>query len=683
MVGAVATVTVRGSQVRGSQVQQWSGVVDDVALVHVWPHHLLYAVTVAPRIPSALCRSRHSRVWTDASAPDVVRELLKLCGFESEDFEFRLCGDYPRHAHICQYRESDWQFLSRLLEREGIYFFWEHSGSDRLVMVDATSAHGRHDGSIRYDGDQTVTVGLSHITVSHTRTAASVAVDGYDPDNPALSVSAEAPISGTDLVKVHLHGGEHVPAEAARIAQLRAELLAWPAVVMSAFGGGAWPLRAGTVWQLSEHPKEGGWQAIEVARYLLAHDAAAVARAAVGLSGEDAGLGTHVRAIPAATQYRPPLDTPTPIASGVVRAVIDGPGDGPHAQLDDAGRYLVRFGFDERATEAGKASSRVRRLQPHGGQDEGMHFPLRKGTEVGISFTAGDPDRPVIVGVVANAHRPSMVQAGDPGVNRLQTVSGNRLDMRDDEQAVGVTLSTPNADSFLHMGGDGDAQLITHTDGNALHQADGWQRTEVKGDVEQTYGASHNADVSDGRVLTVGGYYDMDVGGGGWHTHVAGDVTHTHAADHTLTVGGGYTLSVADRWETSAGSVHHQVSGAVKTEVGGNVKTTIGGSFTQTVGQRSVWTIGDTKSGTLGSKMKLVVGGDTRLRLGRDASITIGVKMAINAAMACTVTAGVVGNFTGGAVLSINAGVRLSNNGGPKLERSSISVSSAILTIIG
>ena len=122
----------------------------------------------------------------------------------------------------------------------------------------------------------------------------------------------------------------------------------------------------------------------------------------------------------------------------------------------------MRFAFDESALGDGKASTRVRMMQPHGGGVEGWHFPLRKGTEVLFTFLGGDPDRPVIAGVVPNALTPSPVTAGNHTKNVIQTGGRNRLELEDKAGQERITLSTPHSNTYLRMGAPNDRAQLDH-----------------------------------------------------------------------------------------------------------------------------------------------------------------------------------------------------------------------------
>ena len=184
----------------------------------------------------------------------------------------------------------------------------------------------------------------------------------------------------------------------------------------------------------------------------------------------DDGRGVEVVAIAASVQFRPPRRTPVPRIYGMEGAVVDGQADTDYAQLDEHGRYLVKLRFDESPAKDGKASARVRMMQPHGGNPESFHFPLRKGTEVLLAFEGGDPDRPVIAGVVPNLLNPSPVTSKNATKNVLMTGGGNRLIIEDAEGKEYIHLATPHKRTFMHMGSTFNPQYnqITNTDGTNL-----------------------------------------------------------------------------------------------------------------------------------------------------------------------------------------------------------------------
>ncbi|MEZ4311749.1 MAG: type VI secretion system tip protein VgrG, partial [Polyangiaceae bacterium] len=144
-------------------------------------------------------------------------------------------------------------------------------------------------------------------------------------------------------------------------------------------------------------------------------------------SGETGSYHNTFRAIPADVTFRPARVTPKPRIIGFVTGIIQAGSEGETggiARLDTEGRYTVQFHFDTTQHGEEKASHAVRMAQPFAGPNYGMHFPLRRGTEVLLAFADGDPDRPVIVGAVYNASSPSPVVAANAHKHQLKHSSG-------------------------------------------------------------------------------------------------------------------------------------------------------------------------------------------------------------------------------------------------------------------
>ena len=117
--------------------------------------------------------------------------------------------------------------------------------------------------------------------------------------------------------------------------------------------------------------------------------------------------------------------------AGLSNAVVDASGSGQRAELDATGRYKIRQQFDQRGEGDGQASRYMRKAEPYGGANTGMHFPLLKGTEVVLACVNGDPDRPIIVGVLSNDQHRSVTTYKSPTVNRIRTTSGVVVEIND------------------------------------------------------------------------------------------------------------------------------------------------------------------------------------------------------------------------------------------------------------
>ncbi|OQY58534.1 MAG: hypothetical protein B6245_11305, partial [Desulfobacteraceae bacterium 4572_88] len=184
-------------------------------------------------------------------------------------------------------------------------------------------------------------------------------------------------------------------------------------------------------------------------------------------------------AIPASVQFRPERVTPKSRFHGMINAVVDGrPGSDPYADLDDIGRYKTILPFDrETRDQPGNASWWFRKAEPHAGKDEGMHFPLRKDTEVLLSFIDGDPDRPVISSAIANPRTPNVVDIENRSKNVFRTHSGNLFEMEDMTGSRRIKFFCPCGNTYMHLG-------AANAKGSGIvEESEGIHRSDIEGGV--------------------------------------------------------------------------------------------------------------------------------------------------------------------------------------------------------
>ena len=219
-------------------------------------------------------------------------------------------------------------------------------------------------------------------------------------------------------------------------------------------------IRPGYTFDLKEHYRDDYNQTYLTVS--LEHQGSQAAWLTSGLGGvlegyeEQPFYSNRFTAIEADKQYRPPRRTPKAHCYGTVNAVIDAAGSGQYAELDDMGRYKVILPFDRSGRKDGKASAFLRMMQPYTGSDNGMHFPLHKGTEVLLVFIDGDPDRPVIAGAVPNPDHPSPVVSGQSTMNAITSSGGNKIHMEDQAGSQRILMQSPTAGSFVRIGARND-----------------------------------------------------------------------------------------------------------------------------------------------------------------------------------------------------------------------------------
>ncbi len=426
----------------------------------------VYRAVVVPRV-KILDFNRQNRIFgsqTPITLPEIIQQELdgKLAKQSSHgsgrgeiiQSDLRLIGSYPAHNYIVQYSESDLAFMSRLCEHAGVFFFFEQTDSgEKMIFGDnnlAFTAADLPDGGVVY---RQVGQGSS----SNLRRAMSFrneakALPGkmflreYNEMMPSVELLSNADIS-RDGFGIVVEYGQHfaTPDEGNRLAKIRAEEIA---VRGSVFWGqsNAPQLRPGYIFSISDHP-----DANMDGRYVVTtvtHEAANPIALGQDFGVDSKAYINRFEAIPLSVPFRPQRVTPKPVAAGIYNATVDGSGSGERAELDEHGRYKLRVFYDDGTSPDGKASEYVRKAEPYAGkQDSGMHFPLLKDTEVVLAFVNGDPDRPIIVGAVANPLTPNVVNRFNQTRNRIASTSGVLFEIEDGPAAAagGAANSAANA----------------------------------------------------------------------------------------------------------------------------------------------------------------------------------------------------------------------------------------------
>jgi type VI secretion system secreted protein VgrG len=386
-----------------------------------------YRLHIAPRA-FRLGLVKMSEITMNTALPDLIKTKLGLV--DITEVELNLHGSYAPREFTVQYEESDLDFISRLTEHLGIsYFFHSNGGQDTIVFADNADGFETLPEPVRYSvyGQSRDVYELE----AQARLIPSMyVVRDYNYRQPLLDLTSDHSVPRAYAGGVIEFGGHYkTPTEGKALAQVRGEERQSTQLVYQ--GKSNVPaLAAGHRFTLEDHPTLGAIELLVVEVDHLLNPPATIEEGVGDLS--QLYVNTF-RAVLASQAYRPPRVTKKPQISGLVTGVIDaGVGGSPsYAQIDDQGRYMVRFFFDTAA--AGGVSSRpVRMIQNHAGANYGTHFPLKPGIEVLVGFVNGDPDRPVIVGAVPNPLTPSPVDGANRTTHRIKTKEGILFDLVDD-----------------------------------------------------------------------------------------------------------------------------------------------------------------------------------------------------------------------------------------------------------
>jgi type VI secretion system secreted protein VgrG len=544
----------------GRPPMAWHGVFASVRLVH---HSAERALCVGVLVPK-LWRLRHSyrsHAHTKVRLDAFLRATLEHAGLVDKEFCFQFdTAKYGEEALVCQYRETHLDFIHRWLEREGAYYFFEHAAEEdgvaAMFVVDDKAQHGPLPGSLEVrhvpaTGDDTSAGEALHDIVCERRLVPKkVVLAEYNYANPAAPLLSTTTVYAKGAGELREYGNRTFEeSDLAHVGAVKAQAIACRRVVLRGRGTVS-HLRAGYTFELETAPGEGlskTWLAIEVRHVGRVRATTAESLQLIGLAGSRA-YEVEVTAIPADEQFRAAQITEWPRVRGFENGVVDGPADSKYAQIDDQGRYLVRFEFDASDLPDGHGSTYLRMAQPHGGTSEGHHFPLRKGTEVMLGFQGGDPDRAYIAGAIPNALRPSVVDVTNHTFNVVRTGGGNEwvLDCLDGSQSM--HFFTPYDKTRMCLGKPWMGEFYGFRGSGPEYVA-----CTYYVDTEGTAGFSFK-----------GGLW-IDVGKT-MKTHVEGDTTIEEDANVNLTVEGDATEHIfTRRWETTTGATtlkhtgHHAI----------------------------------------------------------------------------------------------------------------------------
>ena len=357
------------------------------------------------------CRLFHAGAAVDllkkVKVPEIVQEIWKDAGFNH--YKSQLQTEYPERELTVQYRETTFNFFSRLMEHEGIYYYFEHEdGKHSAVLCDSPSNHEVREGAetLLWDPTEEGVTGAEHVSewvIEREMHATKTALADYDftkPNTPLSEVGA-FPREIDPVYEVFDAPGDFlVKEQGERLANTRAQELG--SQYMTIHGAGnIRNLGPGQKFSLSGpvRPDQKGEFLCLAASYRAAND---IGDSGKPVAGSEAFSCTFtVRA--AADQFRPARTTPVPVISGPQTAVVVGAdGDEIHTDQEGYGRVKVKFHWDRYSKADQNASPWIRVAQVWAGKKWGSMFTPRVGHEVVVDFLDGDPDRPLVAGRVYN-----------------------------------------------------------------------------------------------------------------------------------------------------------------------------------------------------------------------------------------------------------------------------------------
>ncbi len=585
-----------------------------------------YRVSISPRL-SLLSIVTRSRTFLDRTVPEVVKEVLDAGKVRQS---WKVEGSYPKREVTAQHREADLAFASRLLEREGIWFRFEHgSDGETLVVGDGPKGYSESKVAVPYlpEGALSEEEQLWELSRRSGTVPGKVVLRDYDFERPRLDLTAEA-AEGDGEEVYECPGGYTDPAEGKRLARVRLEELRFGAETWRGRGR-TLTLAVGQVFEVKDHP-EASWNG-----KLLAVRVRHEGRREEGPGGVETRYTSSFLGIAAKRPYRPRRRTAAPQIYGFQRATVVGP-EGEEIHTDRHGRVTVALHWNSGSSEPAK-SGWVRVLQAMAGPGFGALYLPRIGQEVLLSYQGGDPERPMVVGAVYHGANPPAVELP-----------------KEKTQSTFRTATSPYDGGYNELrleDAAGSEEILLRS------QKD--EAIEVLADKAQRVGGSETLAVGKDRSREIGGNQQLKVAlddgstvGGNQTLAVMGDRTTRVDGDHVETVGLAQTVNVmraqnllvAKATNVAVGlGAALNVGGAYLVNVGIDHNTLAGGARLEEIGgfrgeyvglHREERVLGDKSSTVKGEVTEQVDGSATRMTEGDEEQVAEFMKLKVEEAAA-------------------------------------------------
>ena len=390
----------------------------------------VYHATIVPWL-AHLSNVSDCQIFQNETILEIVSKVIKKAGFT--DIQVDLTETYSPLEFCVQYRETNLDFVSRLLEKAGICYYFKHKKSRHvLVLTDQISKHAPSSGyeTVPYREADTTGSRIESIqdwTLLMAAQTGKFAQTDFDFKRPKVDLSVNVPVSrshGLADFEQFDYPGEYVEsADGEQFAKARIEAIQSQHEV--ARGRACCrALSTGCTFKLQDHPREDQNREYLLTQVSLQFNADGFSSGSGGAQGADAEtFNCSFAAIPTTQQYRPARRVWKTLISGPQTAIVTGP-TGEEIHVDEHGRVKVHFHWDRHGKYNADSSCWIRVSQLWAGKGWGaMHLP-RIGQEVIVEFLEGDPDRPIITGRVYNGEaKPPYALPANKNVSTIQSNS--------------------------------------------------------------------------------------------------------------------------------------------------------------------------------------------------------------------------------------------------------------------
>lgn len=528
------------------------------------------------------------KIFQNKKADAIIKDVFGERGFS--DFEVNTTGTFKEREYTVQYRETDFQFVSRLMEEEGMFYYFKHEqGRHVMVIGDSSSAYeacaeseamyvegeGYDDRLTQWENEASLVSGKwsqkdynfeTPSTNLFTTVSTVLETPGLDKfeqyDYPGLYRNKN---EGDTLTRIRMEEEESFHNEVNASGNYR-----------SFFAGGTFSIGEHII--ASEEGKS----------YVITSISHQIRESNYEL-GESGGFEyvNDFQCIPDSVKYRPPQTTRKPFVQGPQTAVVVGP-SGEEIYVDEYGRIKVQFHWDRVGKKDDKSSCWIRVSQQWAGQKWGAIFTPRIGHEVIVSFLEGDPDQPIVTGCVYNAEN---MPPYDLPANKTQSGWKTRSSK---------SGGTANFNELRFEDKKGSEEIYIHAEKDQNNVVENDETTEVGNDRTENVGNNETIEIGNNRTEKVG-------------------------KDEKITIGANRNETVADNEDISIGKDRTE-------NVGKNEKISIGDNQTINIGKE--------QSVDIGTSLAISIGKNRGVDVGDSDSLSVGKKLTIEAGDQITIKTG-------------------------------------------
>jgi type VI secretion system secreted protein VgrG len=571
-----------------------------------------------------LTRTTDCKIFQEMTVPDIIKKVFG--DHPTADFTFELTSTYRKWNYCVQYRETDFNFVTRLMEEEGLYFYSKHTdGHHTVVVTDSTSKHSPQRGYEKIPfiaPESLVRPELEHISswdFSRVIQPGVYVHDDYDLERPSVELKTRKVLAHTykqSDYEVYDYPGHYLQkADGEQYADVRINEFATQFETAQA-SSNCKGIHVGALFTLEKYPREdqNGEHLILSTSYDLEFSGY---EAMPGTTGASARCS--FAAMPSRQQFRPRRLTPKPFVQGPQTALVVGPA-GEEIYTDKYGRVKVQFHWDRYGKKDEHSSCWIRVSSPWAGKGWGAISTPRIGQEVIVDFLEGDPDQPIITGRVYNAEQmppyelpANKTQSGMKSRSSLGGGPDNNNEIRFEDKLGSEQL-------FIHAEKNQDIEVEkdeTHWVGQDRKKTiDRDETTLVKQDRTETVDRDETITIHGKRTETV----DKDE-----TITIHGQRTETVDHEETIAIHGARSITVS-KTETATVALQrtHNVGINETITVGAAQEVTIGGLQAVTVGAVQTIHVGVSQSTHVGTSRSVTVGASQTTKIKANLSTTVG-----------------------------------------------------------